>query len=126
MSQFGTITINGKTYDLDDIEMDDVEAVEDLCLRKRKIDGEWIEEPTPFGEINFSRGRAMKALSWVILRREAPEMTFEEVGKLKLVAFSAADEEVPDTGPPAEEESNGSAPEGSGALHSVESLSTPG
>ena len=127
MSQFGFITINGKDYDLDDLDMDDVETVEDLCTRKTKRDDEWIEEATPFGELNFGRGRVQRALAWVILRREDTALTFEDMGKVKLVSFVAPDEEVPATGPPGEEaESNGSAPADSGSLLSVESPSTPG
>lgn len=60
--------------DIDDLTLDEIELVEEV------IDG-------PFDEA-FEKGKrkapAMKALALVVLRREVPGATVEDVGKLKI------------------------------------------
>jgi hypothetical protein len=111
MSRFGTFNINGTEYDLDDLDLDDVEEFEEITGKE-------------FGEGSFTGAKAMKAMAFLLLRRNDPTLTINDVGKVKLVAFAPPDEDMPDVGPPAESAAeNGSAsePAAAGALHSVAS-----
>lgn len=66
------ITIDGKTYPLDDLDFDDIEYLEDYTGR-------------PFSEINWASGRTLKAAVYVFLRRDNPELTLDDVGKMKFI-----------------------------------------
>lgn len=110
MSRFGTLTINSVEYDLDDLNLDDLEEFEERTGRSF--------------EDGLDGAKAKKALAFILLRRDNAEITWEDIGKVKLVAFMPPDEEVPEIGPPVEEAAaNGSAsePAAAGALHSVAS-----
>lgn len=113
MSRFGSYKINGVKYDLDDLTLDEIEAIENLC------------EGAPFSDISFGSSKAMKAIATTLLRRQNPGVTAEEIGAIKVINFAPADEEMPDTGPPAEgeaESQNGSALADSGAQVSAGSI----
>jgi hypothetical protein len=101
MSQFGTFSIDGKSYDLDDFELGDLEEVEELCQRQAQLpDGTLVSEPTPFGELNFNATKVLRAFAFVILRRDNPEFTYEDTRSIKLVSFTEGEEDIPETGPP--------------------------
>jgi len=127
MSQFGTFTIDGKTYDLDDFELGDLEEVESLCLRPMVVggvlqyapDGVTLHtEPTPFGELNFNDTKVLRAFAFVILRRDNPEFSYPDTKSIKLVSFAEGEEDIPETGPPdgaaTTSQPNGSDPAASG------------
>lgn len=103
MSRFGEFVINGTRYDMDDLTLDEVEAIEELA-------------GGAFSELNFGSGKVLKAVSYTLMRRDHPDLTMEDVGKVKMADMIPADEEMPKL-PPDEgaNEQNGSVPEGSGA-----------
>jgi hypothetical protein len=112
MSRFGTFTINGVAYDLDDLTLDEVEQIEELC------DG------TPFSDLQFGSAKAMKAMAFVLLRRTNSALEYGEVGTVKLIDFLPPDEELPALPPDEEATPAASTPGDSGARLSV--ASTPG
>jgi len=83
MSRLGTFNIDGVKYDLDDLTLDEMEEVENL------VDG------TPFSEINYGSTKGMKAFSFVLMKRNNPELTMEEVGQLKVGGFIQPEEDMP-------------------------------
>jgi len=100
MSRLGTIQIGDKTYDLDDLTLDEMGEVENLVLRKRELpSGAVIDEPTPFSELNYGSIPAIKAISLVIMRQQDPDLTYEGIGHLKVAGFIQADEEMPELPP---------------------------
>lgn len=113
MSRFGTFTINNKAYDLDDLTLDEVETIEDLC------------GGLSFNELNFGSAKTMKAMAFTLMRRDQPDLQMEDVGRVKVIDFLQPDEQMPalpphgDEGPQSE-----SAPDGSGIPPSV--VSTAG
>ena len=112
MSRFGTITINQVVYDLDDLDLDEMEEIEESG------GGE-------FSELNFGSAKVMKAIAFTLMKRTNPALEMAEVGKVKLIAFGTPDEEMPDTGPPVEaatESPNGSEPVAAGVPDSVASI----
>jgi len=116
MSRFGIFKINGVSYDLDDLTLDEVELIEDTA------------GGVPFSEVNYGSAKGMKAFAYALMRRDNPDVTLEEVGKVKIVGFESADEEMPDlppvpsATPEVDEESNESVADGSGALPSAEPI----
>lgn len=114
MSRFGVFRIADTEYDLDDITLDEMETIEEIA-------------GGPFSELNYGSSKAMKAFATVLLRRSNPEITPEEIGKVRLIDFVPADEEMPESSPTpdgAEESQSDSAPGDSGNPDSPES--TPG
>lgn len=111
MSRFGEFTINGTKYDLDDLTLDEMEKLEELS------------GGVSFAELNYGSSKVMKAIAFVLMSRSNPELDFAEVGKVKVIDFSPADEEMPEL-PPDLEATNpdGSSPAGSGTLRSVDSI----
>lgn len=111
MSRLGTITINGRQYDLDDMTLDEMAAVEERC------------GDVAFSEINFGSTKAMKAIAFEFLRRDDPALTFADVGKVRIVDMLPPDEEMPELPPDSGAQSpNGSDPAGSGVQPSAESI----
>ena len=111
MSRFGVFTINEVAYDLDDLTLDEAEEIEDLV-------------GMPLSDLNYGSAKTMKAIVRVLLKRTNPAVTDEEVGKIKLMTFVDANEEMPDL-PPAdsvEENPAVSTPDDSGAPRSVVSI----
>lgn len=101
MSRFGVFKINGIEYDLDDLTLDEVESIEDLAGGS-------------FSSIDFGSAKTMKAIAFTLMRRNRPDLMMDEVGKVKMIDFTSADEEVPETGPPGEE-----APSQNGSEHAA-------
>src|SRR6186713_535372 len=87
MSRFGTFKIDGVTYDLDDLTLDEVEEIEDQS------------NGVPFSEINYGSAKGMKAFAYVLMKRNNPELTMADVGKVKIVSMETPDEEMPDLPP---------------------------
>jgi len=116
MSRFGIFKINGVSYDLDDLTLDEVELIEDTA------------GGVPFSEVNYGSAKGMKAFAYALMRRDNPEVTLEEVGKVKIVGFETADEEMPDLPPvpsatlKAVDEPSGSVADDSGAPDSAEPI----
>jgi len=112
MSRFGVFKINGVEFDLDDLDLDEVEAIEELS------------GGVPFSEMNFGSSKTMKAIAFTLLRRNDPALELSAVGKVKLIDFAPPDEEMPETGPPAEgvPNPNGSEHADSGAPASAASI----
>jgi hypothetical protein len=113
VSRLGVFKISGTQYDLDDLDLDEMEAIEELA-------------GGVFNELNFGSSKVMKAIAYTLMRRTQPDLAYADVGKVKVIDFMAPDEEMPDL-PPAEDgdsNPNGSEPEGSGVLLSA--VSTPG
>jgi hypothetical protein len=110
MSRLGTIWIEGEEYDLDRLKLKEMQEIQRICQRPKTtasgefvlLDGAPYMEPTPFSELEFYDADVQVALAFVIVRRRRPEFTLAEAGELELASFGEADEEVPDTGPPAE------------------------
>ena len=94
MSQFGTLTINDVVYDLDELDLDQVEKIEDEYGKLRGLD-----EGVPFSLIPFGSAKGMKAFAFVILSASDPDLTMADIGRTKLVAFSEPDEEMPESPP---------------------------
>ena len=115
MSRFGIFKINGVAYDLDDLTLDEVELIEDTA------------GGIPFSEVNYGSARGMKAFAYALMKRNDPDITLEDVGKVKIVGFESPDEEMPDlppvqsATPEADESPNGSEAVDSGAQPSRES-----
>ena len=116
MSRFGIFKINGVSNDLDDLTLDEVELIEDTA------------GGVPFSEVNYGSAKGMKAFAYALMRRDNPEVTLEEVGKVKIVGFETADEEMPDLPPvpsatlKAVDEPSGSVADDSGAPDSAEPI----
>jgi hypothetical protein len=117
MSRFGTFKIDGITYDLDDLTLDEVEQIEEQS------------GGVPFSEVNYGSAKGMKAFAYVLMKRNNPDLTMEDVGRVKIVSLESPDEEMPDLPPvpsattEAAESPNGSVADDSGAPLSVESTS---
>jgi len=116
MSRFGIFKISGNEYDMDDLTLDEVEEIEDLS-------------GAAFSEMNFGSAKAMKSVAFVLMKRTNPELSLADVGKVKVIDFLPADEEMPETSPPDDGEAetvdlNGSGLADAGALASA--VSTAG
>lgn len=111
MARTFTLKIEGKEYDGDDVTLDEMGQVEELC------------GGVPFGDLNFGASQPLKALAFVMRRRDHPDVTMEEIGSLRMMEMLAGDEEMPPL-PPAQEPTaqNGSVPVGSGAQASPVSI----
>jgi hypothetical protein len=113
VSRFGVFKINGTDYDLDDLTLDEVENIEELC------------GGVAFSELNFGSAKAMKAVSFTLLRRNDPDLKPEDVGSVRMIDMLPADEETPPLPPPVEgDQQNGSALDASG--HQPSPASTSG
>ena len=103
MSRFGVFKIEGVSYDLDDMTLDEMELIEETC------------GGVPFGELNFAAAKTMKAIAWTLLRRNDPEITMEAIGGIKMIDMLPADEKEPPLPPEDGEATNGSGHVDSGA-----------
>ena len=113
MSRFGEFVINGTKYDLDDLDLDEMEEIETNS------------GGTAFAELNFGSSKVMKSIAFTLMRRDHPAITLGEVGKVKMINMLPPDEEMPPL-PPGEEGSlqNGSVHDVSGVHPSL--VSTAG
>lgn len=78
------ITIKGREYEIDvmDLEFQEIEALEDAC-------------DAPLEAIDFRRARALRALAYLVLHREDPSVSMDDVRKMKMSDLSDADAEKP-------------------------------
>ena len=60
------------TLDIEDLTLDEVEEIEDIT-------GESLDNMAA-----VKRGRMIKALVFVVLKRDNPDLTLEEVGEMKM------------------------------------------
>lgn len=67
------------TIDLDDLTIDEIDLVEDIL--DAPIDSVF--------DASVRKAPALRALAYVAMRRENPDVTMDEVGKQKLVIGSA-------------------------------------
>ena len=67
------MTIAGKTYTLqvDDLELGEIEVIEDAA-------------DMPLSEINWGRANVVRAITYVLLRRENPAFTMDDARHMKL------------------------------------------
>lgn len=111
MSRLGVYKIQGVDYDLDDLTLDEMSEIEELC------DG------TPYSDLNFGSAKQLRALVFVLMKRSEPDIRIEDVGRVRMVDFVQADEEMPPLPPgEADSPSNGSVRDDSGVRPSVGSI----
>ena len=89
MARTFTLKIEGKEYDADDLTLDEMSEVEQLA------------GDVAFSDLNFGYSKVLKALAYVMRRRDQPDVTMEEIGKLKMLELLAGEEEMPPL-PPAD------------------------
>lgn len=114
------ITIDGKTYPLDELDFDDIEYLEEYTGQ-------------PFSTINWASGKTLKAAVYIFLRRDNPEITIEQVGKMKFVGTfrGVVDQVAPITDEdPRKDAAAGDDPSRSGSAvtgsgHPLSAVSTP-
>jgi hypothetical protein len=82
MSRLGIITIAGVTYDIDDLTLNEMEEIENLAGQT-------------FGELNYAGAKTMKAFTFVLMKRDNPAITMEEVGNIKVASFVEGEEALP-------------------------------
>lgn len=66
------LRINGKEYDATDLTWNEAEEIEDLC------------GGTSLAILDLARPKTMKAIIYVMLKRDNPNITLEEAGQLKM------------------------------------------
>lgn len=86
MSQIGTISVNGKAYDLDDLELGELEALEDFM-------------GAPIGELSLGSIKATIYLVYLIKRRENPEYSLDDARAEKFVSVRWGGDEEDDNSP---------------------------
>lgn len=86
MSQIGTISVNGKAYDLDDLELGELEALEDFM-------------GAPIGELALGSIKATIYLVYLIKRRENPEYSLDDARAEKFVSVRWGGDEEDDNSP---------------------------
>jgi hypothetical protein len=85
----GTLAIDGAEFDIGDLDLDDIEFIEDYT-------------GSSFGDLDWTRAKTLKAVAFVVLRRQRPEFTIEDAGKIKLVSFEAKEDKAPAPADPTE------------------------
>lgn len=88
MSRFGTLVLNGEEYDLDDLTLGEMEEIEEIA------------GGVPFAELSFGSAKVLRAYAYVLMRRRHPEITMDEIGRIRLVELVPPDEEMPQFPPP--------------------------
>ncbi len=73
------LKINGKEYDATDLTLNEVETIEDLC------------GGVSLDSLDLGRAKTLKAIVFVLLRRDEPEITLEDAGNVKLSGLLGAD-----------------------------------
>ena len=87
MSVIGNISVNGKQYDLDDLELGELEALEDFM-------------GAPIGELALGSIKATLYLVFLIKRRDDPEYTLDDARREKFVSVKwGGDDEEADNSP---------------------------
>lgn len=83
MSSIGSITIDGREYAFDDLELGELE---------------WLEEfiGKPLTDLNnLSTVKASVGMIYIVRHRENPEFTLEDARKTKMTAIFSQDEPEP-------------------------------
>ncbi len=75
------LKIKGKAYDATDLTLNEVEQIEDLC------------GGASLDTLDLGRAKTLKAIVYVLLRRDEPEITLEQAGNIKLSGLLGADPE---------------------------------
>jgi hypothetical protein len=86
MSRLGEFYIGEVKYDLDDLTLDEMEEVETLA-------------GASFSEINYASAKGLKAFTFVLMKRNNPNITMEEIGQVKVAAFVEPEERMPELPP---------------------------
>ena len=73
------LKINGKEYDATDLTLNEVEQIEDL------------NGGVSLDQLDLGRAKTLKAIVYVLLRRDNPEITLEDAGNVKLSGLFGAD-----------------------------------
>lgn len=110
MSRFGVFKIEGVAYDLDDMTLDEMEAIEETC------------GGVPFSDLSFGSAKTMKAIALTLLRRKTPEVTLDDIGRIKMIDMLPADEKEPPLPPDGADSPNGSVRDDSGIQGSPVSI----
>ncbi len=71
--------------DLDELTIEEVEAIEDI------LDAPFESAFAP----NAKRGKAMRVLAFITMRRTNPEVTMEEVGKVRITSLGGGQVDPP-------------------------------
>lgn len=76
-----SLTIDGETHDLDveDMELWEIEVIEDAA-------------GLSLGELDPNRASVLRALAYIVMRRENPRFTMDEARHLKLSRFGQREE----------------------------------
>jgi hypothetical protein len=72
------LRINGREYDATDLTLNEVETIEDLC------------GGVSLDNLDLGRAKTLKAIVFVLLRRDEPDMTLEDAGNVKLSGLLGA------------------------------------
>ncbi len=75
------LKIKGKAYDATDLTLNEVEQIEDLC------------GGASLDTLDLGRAKTLKAIVYVLLRRDEPDITLEQAGNIKLSGLLGADPE---------------------------------
>lgn len=86
MSRLGELVIDGVTYDLDDLTLNELEQIEDIT-------------GVPFSDVNYGSAKGLKAFSFVLMRRSNPHLTMQDAGEIKVAQFIEAEEDMPELPP---------------------------
>jgi|LakMenEpi03Aug12_release.lakeMendotaPanAssembly.Ray.scaffolds.fasta_scaffold09689_12 hypothetical protein len=81
-AMLGELTIDGKTYALDDLTLGELEALEDHM-------------GLPIGQIDLNSARAMRFLVWLLKHRENPAFTMEQAGDVKITDLIQPEDDNP-------------------------------
>lgn len=76
MAAANTLRINGKDYRIDDLTLDEAELLEDTF-------------DCSLDQIDFKRAKVLKQVVFLLLRRDNPKLTIDEVGAIKVVSLTA-------------------------------------
>lgn len=81
MSEVASLTINGKSYELDpdDLTLGEVELLEDTC-------------DCAIQDIDFNRANAMRALVFIFMSRSDPSFSMDDAKAMKVSAFGGIEE----------------------------------
>lgn len=113
MSRFGALVINGERYDLDELTLGEAEEIEELA------------GGIPFAELSFGSAKVLRAYAYVLMRRRHPEISLEEVGRVRLLELLPPDEEMPQFPPPHPEPDLGASEPGASGVQ-PSAAPTPG
>ena len=73
------LKINGREYDATDLTLNEVEQIEDL------------NGGVSLDQLDLGRAKTLKAIVYVLLRRDDPEITLQDAGNVKLSGLLGAD-----------------------------------